>query len=229
MLYFASDIHAQYQLFRRLLDKIKFSNTDEMIICGDIVDKGPESVRLAKFVFETPNIKCICGNHEYAFLKYYWSLMKDSPSDYGKLLRQLQAYFPEDGHLLDWDMVDAFEVLPLYIEREEFICVHSGIPLDENGEFMTWDKVTTEELVYGRTFKEPDVLPTTRKCVFFGHTPTSGVQNKEKIIVYPRVNQPIRISDYYKIHLDLGTMTSGMVGCICMDTMEEFYVQKDLY
>ena len=227
MLYFASDIHAQYKLFLKLLEKIHFSDNDEMFICGDIIEKGPESLRLAKFVFEAPNIHCICGNHEYSFLKYYWSLMRESPDDYGKLLRQLQAWFPEDGHLLDWDMVDGFEALPYYIEREEFICVHAGIPLDEEGRFVPWDKVTIEQLVYDRTFKEPDVLPREKKCVFFGHTPTSGVRNEEKIICYPRVGNPRGISDFYKVHLDLGTMTSGMVGCICMDTGEEFYVQRE--
>ena len=51
MLYFASDIHAQYDLFLALLEKIKFSEKDEMIICGDIVDKGPDSVRRIYGVF----------------------------------------------------------------------------------------------------------------------------------------------------------------------------------
>ena len=64
MLYFASDIHGQYRLFLQLLEKIKFSNADEMYICGDIIEKGPESLRLAKYIFQTPNIHCICGNHE---------------------------------------------------------------------------------------------------------------------------------------------------------------------
>ena len=213
----------------KLLEKIKFSNQDEMIICGDIIEKGPSSIRLANLVFKTPNIHCICGNHEYSFLKYYWSLMKDSPEDYDKLLLQLQAWFPEDGHLLDWDTVDGFEALPYYLEREEFICVHAGLPLDSQGKFLPWDQVSAEQLVHDRTFKEPNVLPNEKKCVFFGHTPTSGVRNEEKIITYPRIAQPKHISDFYKVHLDLGTMTSGLVGCICMDTLEEFYVHRETF
>ena len=31
--YFVSDIHGEYDLFMRLLDEIKFSSDDEMIIC----------------------------------------------------------------------------------------------------------------------------------------------------------------------------------------------------
>lgn len=226
MLYFASDIHGHYALFMRLLEKIGFSSSDEMIICGDIIEKGPESVRLARLVFQTPNIHCIRGNHEYNFLKYYWSLMQNSPGDFDKLLRQLQAYFPQDGHLLDWDTVDGFEALPSYIERDNFICVHAGIPLDENGRFLPWKDISVEQLVYSRTFQQPDVLPNEKKCVFFGHTPTFTVCDKAKILCYPRVEKPRGISDFYKVHLDMGTMTSGIVSCICMDTGEEFYVSK---
>lgn len=229
MLYFASDIHANYGLFMRLLEKIKFSSADEMIICGDIVEKGPESIRLARLVFQTPNILCIRGNHEYNFLKRYWALMKEDPEDYDEALRKLQAYFPEDGHLLDWDTVDGFEALPCYIEREDFVCVHAGMPLDGAGRFVPWEKVPIEHLMYDRTFYQADVLPRDEKCVFFGHTPTSRICGTEKILTYPRVDNPQSIRDFYKVHLDMGTMTSGVVGCINMDTGEDFYVKRTDY
>ena len=77
MRYVISDIHGEYHLFLDLLDKIKFSATDEMIVCGDIIDKGEHSVKLLQYIMSQPNIRCILGNHEYAFLKYYWALMKD--------------------------------------------------------------------------------------------------------------------------------------------------------
>ena len=57
--YVLSDPHGEYGLFCKLLEKIKFSDRDEMIVCGDILDKGSEPVRLAKFVFSMPNIRCI--------------------------------------------------------------------------------------------------------------------------------------------------------------------------
>ena len=226
VLYFASDIHAQYGLFVELLRKIHFSPKDEMIICGDIIEKGPESIRLAKLVFQMPNIRCILGNHEYAFLKYYWSLMQNSPEDFDEVLRKLQAYFPEDGYLLDWDTVDGFENLPPYIEEEDFICVHAGVPLDLNGRLLPLKNVSIEQFVYDRNFKEKHVLPRDEKCVFFGHTPTSYVSGTNKILTYPRIENPRGVRDYYKVHLDMGSMTSGLVGCICMDTMQEFYVKK---
>lgn len=46
MIYIASDIHGEYDLFMRLLERIRFTEQDEMIVCGDAIDKGTGSVRL---------------------------------------------------------------------------------------------------------------------------------------------------------------------------------------
>ena len=87
--YCISDVHGYYELFCRLLDKIKFGSGDRLYVLGDSVDKGPDSIRLAKLLFSVPNIRCIAGNHEYDFLKYYRSLMRQT-EDYDLVLARLQ-------------------------------------------------------------------------------------------------------------------------------------------
>ena len=226
MQYCASDIHGEYALFQKLLEKIKFSDSDRMVICGDILDKGPDSIRLAQFIFRQPNIQCIVGNHEYAFLQYYWSLMKAVSNNFDGALKKLQEYFTTDGYLLDWDTIDRLEQLPYYVEAADYLCVHAGVPLDADGNVPPLRDVNVEQLVYDRTFKEPYVLPKGEKCVFFGHTPAHYVSGRDGILRYPKKEHPTSIRDYYKIHLDMGTMTSGLVGCICVETGEEFYVSK---
>lgn len=224
--YVLSDPHGEYALFCKLLEKIQFSAHDEMIICGDMLDKGSEPVRLAKLVFSMPNIRCIMGNHEYQFLKFYWSLMQDSPEDFDEVLAKLQAYHPNDGYLLDWETVDKLESLPLYLEEEEFICVHAGIPLTAQKRLSPLSEVSVEQFVYDRNFKEPSVLPQKSPCVFFGHTPTNYIKNRNDIIPYPKVESPKKVSDYYKIHLDTGAYMSGIMGCFCMETLQCIYVEK---
>ena len=76
--YCISDIHGYYDLFCRMLDKIRFGGGDKLYVLGDIIDKGPDSIRLAKLLFSMPNVCCIAGNHEYDFLKYYRALMKQT-------------------------------------------------------------------------------------------------------------------------------------------------------
>lgn len=233
MLYIISDIHAQYNLFMRLLDYIKFSDSDSLICCGDMVDKGKDSVRLLKFFRGLKNARCIIGNHEYGFLKYYWALMRGSPQNFGEALKKLQEYFYGDGALLDWETVDWLEGLPFYIEEKDFICVHAGIPLDKSGRAIPPVKASREQLVYDREFKSPDVVVNNSKCIFFGHTPTSYIlpDKSSRIIAYPRADAPQNsrnVCDFYKIHLDTGCWISGVLGCFCVDECISHYVKSPL-
>lgn len=230
MIYCVSDIHGEYDLFRRMLELIKFSDSDTLISCGDIIDKGHDSVRLLQFIANLSNAKCINGNHEYTFLKYYWGLMRESPNDFDYILKKLQEYFPHDGHLLDWGTVDWIESRPYYIEEKDFICVHAGVPLDSNNRVLPLHKATREQLVYDRNFKEPKLEVKDSKCVLFGHTPTSYLLNGESKIIAYRRNEAERnsykITDFYKIHLDTGTWLDGVLGCFCIDNCSVFYVKN---
>ena len=229
MVYCVSDIHGEYELFKNLLEKIKFSEKDFMYVCGDIIDKGESSVKLAKYIFSFPNIHCIAGNHECAFLKYYHSLLEDSPEDFDSVLRKLREYFPNDGHLLDWDTVDRLDSLPYYIEEDDFVCVHAGIPLDGAGKPLSLDRVSPEQLVHDRRFKDPDLVHYGTRCVFFGHTQTDCICGEAKILGYRKnsAEQPKTVKDYYKIHLDTGSWSNGVLGCFCIDTLKAFYVRKE--
>jgi len=228
MLYIASDLHGEYGLFVRLLEKIGFSDGDRMIICGDIVDKGPESIRLARLIFSMPNVECILGNHEHAFLKYYESLMRRSPEDFDEVLERLRGYFREDGHLLDWETVDRFESLPLYVEEDDFICVHAGLPIGADGKLPPLSSLSAEQLVHDRRFKDPDLRHASPKCVFFGHTQTDAVCGSPIVIGYPRDRTvpPRSVADFYKIHLDTGTWSNGVMSCFCVDSLSALCVRR---
>lgn len=224
--YCISDIHGHYGLFRRLLDKIKFGSGDKLYVLGDFIDKGPESIRLAKYLFSLPNVYCIAGNHEYDFLKYYRALMRQT-EDYDWVLAQLCDYFPgEKG--LEWETVDRFDLLPFYIETDSFIGVHAGIPV-KNGELVPVSQATCEQLVYDRRFKDIDVLPKFGKCVLYGHTPVRYLTGRDEILLYPRAKAEKlsqNVADYCKIHLDTGVFLSGVLGCFAIDICQCFYVEE---
>ena len=213
----------------RLLEKIKYSSTDRLIVCGDFIDKGTASVRLAKALFSLPNVYCIMGNHEYMFFQFYRSRMHSTILDFDTILKQLQAYFPEDGHLLDWKTIDMLVDLPYYIEEKDFVCVHAGAPMNEAGKVLPLSEASPEELLYDRRFKKPNVLPKNSKCVLFGHTPTAYIINEPKILAYPKQKRIIdkkNITNYCKVHLDTGTSMSGVLGCFCVENCQAFYVKK---
>ena len=222
MTYCVSDIHGEYDLFMRLLEKIQYSDSDRVIIGGDLIDKGAESVKLAKQVFSMPGAYCIMGNHEEMLFKFYRALMHNAIMDFDAILWRLQQYFP-DGKDLDWDTVDRLTDLPYYLETDDFICVHAGVSMLDNGEISLLSQVPIETLLYDRRFRSPDALPKKSKCVFFGHTSLDN----PKIRVYSRTKNPKSIADIIKVHLDVGTFTSGVLGCFRIDDCTAYYVTEN--
>ena len=71
MIYVTSDIHGQYDSFKKLLEKINFNDNDTLYILGDIIDRGPQIIEIIRKVISTPNIVMVLGNHEDMFLNYY--------------------------------------------------------------------------------------------------------------------------------------------------------------
>ncbi|MCD8285807.1 MAG: metallophosphoesterase [Clostridia bacterium] len=226
MTYCTSDIHGYYDLFMRLLDKIRFSDQDRMYIMGDVVDKGPDSVKLLQLVFSMPNVTMIMGNHEYDFLKYCNTLMKQT-EDKDIVLSRLQGWF-QDGALLDWETIDRLGKLEFFVEEPQWTGVHAGIPV-VNGKLVDPKTVSEDWLVNDRNLKDPSVIPRGSKCVMYGHTPVRYLTEEDRILFYPRYKELAgspHITDYCKIHLDLGTYIFGVLGCVRVEDCRTFYVQQ---
>ena len=226
MTYFVSDIHGEYDLFMRLLKKIKFSEQDEMYVLGDIIDKGKYSVKLIKYIMQRPNIHCIIGNHEHSFLYEYYSLMEDSPGDFSQVLRTLQKRFMDEDDSLTFEMLDWLERLPYYACGEDFIAVHAGIPKGDDGALISPADAAPELLIYDRSFKEPTYAPKCDKCVIFGHTPTVYVCGEPKVLAYKKKGRKgDRLEDFSKIHIDTDTWASKVLGCLCKEKLTVTYVK----
>ena len=128
--YIVSDIHGEYGLFCRLMDKVGFSGGDRLFVLGDILGKGADELRLARLIFSMPEATVIAGNHEYDFVKHYRALV----SGYGEeaAVERARDYFA-DGKLFSPELAAAFDSLPFYIETEDFVGVHAGLPLSRDG------------------------------------------------------------------------------------------------
>lgn len=230
MTYFISDIHGEYELFLRLLDKIVFSDSDTLIILGDMIDKGRDSIKLVDFIRRQSNVKAIIGNHEYDFLKYYDYLMRSCDGgDFDFVLEKLQAYFSQDRMCISFEITDFLESLPPFIEEADYVCVHSGVETDRDGMILPMNRQRMGQLVYNRYFKEDDFcLASGQKTVLFGHTPCSYKNGSGAFIKTPKkgISFPRRLSDYAKIQLDCGVSLTGVIGVLCYETMEKIYVKR---
>ena len=68
MRYIVSDIHGCYEEFMELMEKISFSDEDELYVLGDAMDRGPEPIRVLQELMCRPNAFYIMGNHDLMFL-----------------------------------------------------------------------------------------------------------------------------------------------------------------
>ena len=51
--YVLSDIHGNFEIFKRMLDKIQFNSHDQLYILGDICDRGPCSLDIYFYIQNT--------------------------------------------------------------------------------------------------------------------------------------------------------------------------------
>ena len=71
-----SDIHGCYTAFQKMLKKVGFDpEKDELIIAGDIVDRGPENYEMLEYAAGKPkSVTFLMGNHDWDFTEYVKNL-----------------------------------------------------------------------------------------------------------------------------------------------------------
>ena len=67
MQYVMSDLHGCYDLFLRMLDRIRFSEKDVLYFLGDAADRGPDGIAVIRELMGRGNVLPLLGNHEDMF------------------------------------------------------------------------------------------------------------------------------------------------------------------
>ena len=127
--YAIGDIQGCYDELRILLDKIKFkSEQDQLLICGDIINRGPKSLETIEFLYSIKkNCHITLGNHDLHFLAVAEGVKEISDSDTFQTIL-------EDVNLdiyVSWIKELPFHhISNLKIEGEmkPYIMTHAGIP-----------------------------------------------------------------------------------------------------
>ena len=110
------DVHGHYDGLRQLIDFCKTSAEDRVYFLGDVIDRGPKSAQVVKWIREQ-NYPCLMGNHEVMLLTSFnngaideMSLRHWLPSGGDTTLESYgDAGIPQSD--LDW-----FASLPSYID-----------------------------------------------------------------------------------------------------------------
>lgn len=232
MTYVLSDIHGCYGQYKAMLDKIRFGPEDTLYVLGDVIDRGPDGVKILQDMMGRPNVRPILGNHELtAALCLPWLLKEitresiarmdetalDALNDWltnggGPTLKAIRGLSREEQK----ELLDYFREMELYAEVEvqgrSFVLVHAG--LDHFAPDKPLDAYDLEDFLFARPDKGTVYWPD--KTVIFGHTPVRFLSGQNKIL-----------SEGGAIRIDCGCSFGGPLGCLCLDTMEEFYDEAE--
>lgn len=229
-----SDIHGQYDAFIKMLEKIKFKDEDTLYVIGDVIDRGPNSIKTLLYIMEKENIELLAGNHEYMATLCLNYLLKEISNDIvdklsdGMILGILKEWNMNGGgttlkELLSVDKKTRNRIfnylvrLKLYKEVEvgekKFILVHAGLGnfkkskklKDYNIMELVWDRMD-----YGKVYYKDIYIVT-------GHTPTQIIDgNDSPGYIY---------KNGYNIDIDCGCAFGERLACLRLDDMREFYVK----
>ena len=123
--YVIGDVQGCYSNLIRLLDKIRFDQAkDKLWFCGDLVNRGPESLQTLRFVRSLGDSAItVLGNHDLHLLAIYHS--RQVVSESSSLSEILQS--PDCGELIAW--LQSRPVIH-YDQNLNFLLVHAGIDAD---------------------------------------------------------------------------------------------------
>lgn len=114
------DVHGCFAELRMLLEAAEVNATDRIISVGDLVRKGPDSAAVIRWAMETPNLRCVLGNHEERLLTRWLAGEKPAKgSPDGEMRRQLG-----DSYNAAMDFIRTW---PLFLKEEGLIVVHAGL------------------------------------------------------------------------------------------------------
>ena len=119
-IYAIGDLQGCYKSFRQLLDLVQFDpSKDQLWLVGDIVNRGPDSLALLRFLKQAgDSAKIVLGNHDLHLLMVAEGLAKISAGD--TLQEILDA--PDCDELLYWLRHQSL----LHVE-DNFVMVHAGL------------------------------------------------------------------------------------------------------
>ena len=182
-----SDIHGNLPFFDALLDKAAFTREDILVLDGDMLEKGRDSLPLLRRIMDlcrTHTVYPVCGNCDGLVLNFFETDRLDGrfyasylPQHPESVLRQLarEGGFEQTGDLprLREDLRAAYpeiwawlRALPTVLETEHLVFVHGGVPaLDHMEELERWRCMKNDDFLgQGHSFA---------KWVVVGHWPVT--------------------------------------------------------
>lgn len=193
MIYVTSDLHGYpLESFLQLLESASFSDTDDLIILGDVIDrKGDGGIAILRWMLQQVNVRMILGNHEAMLLacKFLFETITDESIEQfdqrrmsllstwmmngaEPTIKALRDLFREDEDTAR-EILEYLDDSPLYeyvdVSGRRYLLTHSGLGNFEPGK--KFSQHVPEDLLWNRPKLTDRYFEKT--TTIFGHTPTA--------------------------------------------------------
>ena len=192
-----SDIHGNLPFFLALMDKIRLTPDDILILLGDMLEKGRDNLPMLRHMMElsqTHTVYPICGNCDGLVLRFFETDELDGrffssylPRHPESALRQMarEGGFDQCGDLprLRADLRRAFpeewawlRAMPTILETEHLVFVHGGVPsLEGMEELDRWACMKNDNFLgQGRAFDKWVIVGHWPVTLYDPHIPSSA-------------------------------------------------------
>lgn len=219
-------------MFMEILEKTDLKDTDTLYVLGDVLDRGPNPIKVLLKLMEMPNAICLVGNHEYMAIECLSFLRKEVTD---RSLEELDIKTLDN--LVTWQYngakstIDEFRQLSAEMQEEviefikdfsiyeevevcgrQYLLVHAGLGNFEPGKDIL--DYSLHDLIWKRA--DYDRKYYDDKIVITGHTPTQMIDNNPNPgFIYKKNNH---------LAIDCGAhLPGGRLAAVCLETGEEYY------
>lgn len=225
MIYVMSDLHGCYEKYLSMLEKIQFRESDTLYILGDVVDRGNGGIKILQDMMQRKNVIPIRGNHDY-YAGFMLQMIKLPEKEFKEIEEDFKLWLYDGGEstyraFIELSPEEQKEIIrflcnfsdfqELQVAGNSFFMAHT---VPEKERMLHFEDIEMEDLLFGTA--EYDKVYFPDKYIVTGHTPTQLIDDRYAGRIYKKNNH---------IVVDCGAVFGFPLGCLCLDTLEEFYVK----
>lgn len=197
-IYTVSDIHGYYDLFLKGLSEIHFSEGDFLWCLGDMIDRGPDGIKILQHIMNHDNMDLLIGNHELMLLNsvdgsgeaicngkdvYLWL-----DANGGRFTFYQYKTLPKEDriNLLVW-MRQRYVVRKVFIDNDTYCLTHSFYdPKCENKRYCELSYSDVWNITWSSIWREDDltqslnIYPQYPYTFITGHVPVQTIRKRYK-------------------------------------------------
>lgn len=251
-----SDVHGQYETFMQMLDRINFTSRDKLYILGDLIDRGPDGIKLIKTVMKMNNVKLFLGNHELLMMEGIRNadecenegrkdtddldLWLDECNGGRQTFEDYKKCSPKKKAEINIFLDNAIVAKKLTVNGKNYYLSHAYVVSKKFEEEVKYNELLHKDVysavwqnIYETSFVEKmkgKVFPNKKYTYVSGHIFTQRLENVDEEGRGLVLNDDNFLNEYHIINLDCGLALrnkTSQLACMRLEDEKVYYERPD--